>query len=152
MANTINAAACCNSSTVNGLFPDLVQLFRKRCGVFFQWMTNSLGSVQTLYYFQRQLPLLFLSRLETKHPEYSIFFRSATGVDSGQIVSASFGAGRLSPVREDSSALRSLLSNSLASATILSPVSTNRISPTTISFCGSAEVHHLVMPLPVYLH
>ena len=47
-----------------------------------------------------------------------------------------FAAGRLSPVREDSSVLRSLLSNNLASATSLSPVSTKRISPTTMSFCG----------------
>ena len=78
---------------------------------------------------------------DTKQPEYSIFARSATGVVSWQTTPESLFTGRLSPVSADSSTVSSLLSRSRPSATILSPVSTMTISPTTISFwvtsCGS---------------
>ena len=56
-------------------------------------------------------------------------------------MSASLLTGRLSPVSADSSTDRSWLSSRRPSATILSPVSTMMMSPTTISFwvtsCGS---------------
>ena len=73
-------------------------------------------------------------------PAYTMFRRSANGVEAFRTRSASFLTGALSPVSAASSARKSTQDKSLPSAAILSPPDSRTMSPTQSSSCGRYTV------------